>query len=102
MNAEYYYRRKLKPSELAPALGVGIAAGVAGFYIVQLLIQRTSLVPEGKLRQLGRPPEPNRDPRTAREHTTGSQPRDPGQARLTALPVGEDVPPLPSSGPKRG
>lgn len=102
MSAEYYYRRKLKASELAPALGAGIAAGLAGFYIVQLLIQRTPLVPEGKLRRLSRPPEPNRDPRTARDQTTGNQLRNPAQSRLTALPGGEDVPPPPSPGPKRG
>ncbi|MEJ7758494.1 MAG: hypothetical protein WKF55_02755 [Gemmatimonadaceae bacterium] len=45
MSEDYYYRRKLKAAELMPAVGVGIAAGLVGFYLVQLLVQRTPLVP---------------------------------------------------------
>jgi hypothetical protein len=102
MSAEYTYRKKLKPSELLPAIGAGIAAGLAGFYVVQLLIQRTPLVPEGKLRRLSRPPEPNRDPRTAPEQTKGNLEPDPKQTRLTSLPQSEEVPAPPSKRPIRG
>ena len=45
MSEDYYYRRQLGAVDLLPAIGVGVAAGVAGFYLVQLLIQRTPLVP---------------------------------------------------------
>lgn len=45
MNEDYYYRRQLGAADLLPAIGVGVAAGLAGFYLVQLLIQRTPLVP---------------------------------------------------------
>jgi hypothetical protein len=54
VSAEYYYRRRLGAKDLLPAIGVGVAAGLAGFYIVQLLIQRTPLVPQGEL-----PPAPS-------------------------------------------
>lgn len=49
MSAEYYYRRQLGAKDLLPAVGVGVAVGMAGFYLVQLLIQRTPLVPQGEL-----------------------------------------------------
>ena len=52
MSAEYYYRRQLGAKDLLPAVGVGVAAGLAGFYLVQLLIQRTPLVPQGDLRHV--------------------------------------------------
>ncbi len=45
MSEDYYYRRQLGVADLLPAIGVGVAAGLAGFYLVQLLIQRTPLVP---------------------------------------------------------
>jgi len=45
MSEDYYYRRQLGAADLLPAIGVGIAAGLAGFYLVQLLVQRTPLVP---------------------------------------------------------
>ena len=99
MSAEYTYRRKLKPSELLPAIGAGIAAGLAGFYVVQLLIQRTPLVPEGKLRRLSRPPEPNRDPRTEPKQAKGTQVRE---IRTTSLAATTEVPPPPSAHPMRG
>jgi hypothetical protein len=53
VSAEYYYRRQLGAKDLLPAVGVGVAVGLAGFYLVQLLIQRTPLVPQG---ELGRTP----------------------------------------------
>jgi len=43
--AEYFYRRSLTMSELLPAIGVGVAAGVVAFYISRLVLQRTPLVP---------------------------------------------------------
>jgi len=45
-----------------PAIGVGIAAGLAGFYLVQLLIQRTPLVPPDALAREPEPPEPRSGP----------------------------------------
>jgi hypothetical protein len=101
MSADYTYRRKLKSTELLPAIGAGIAAGLAGFYVVQLLIQRTPLVPEGKLRRLSRPPEPNRDPRTEPKQTKGSQERE-AKARITSLAESGEVPPPPAERPTRG
>lgn len=48
----YVFRRPLRPAELLPALGAGIAAGVATFYVVKLFLERTPLLPEE--RRLGR------------------------------------------------
>lgn len=45
MSAEYTYRRKLRASELMPALGAALGLGLAGFYFVRLLLQRTPLLP---------------------------------------------------------
>ena len=41
----YTYRRDLKAGELIPALGAGLAVGVAAFYVATLFLQRTPLVP---------------------------------------------------------
>lgn len=41
----YTYRRDLGPTELVPAIGVGVAVGMAAFYVATLLLQRTPLVP---------------------------------------------------------
>lgn len=49
VSREYTYRRDLRPLELIPAIGVGVAVGAAAFYIATLLAQRTPLVPGGKL-----------------------------------------------------
>jgi hypothetical protein len=43
---EYFYRRSLSVSELLPIVGVGVAAGVAAFYLVRLYRERTPLVPD--------------------------------------------------------
>ena len=41
--SEYVYRRRLKPVDLLPAIGVGIGVGAAAFYIAYLFLQRTPL-----------------------------------------------------------
>ena len=83
MSAEYYYRRRLGAKDLLPAIGVGVAAGLAGFYIVQLLIQRTPLVPQGELppspatplkRILGDRTEPETETHYGRELPPGQPP----------------------------
>ena len=83
VSAEYYYRRQLGAKDLLPAIGVGVAAGLAGFYIVQLLIQRTPLVPQGQLslpptkqpkRILGDRTEPRTETHYARELPPGQPP----------------------------
>ena len=57
MSEDYYYRRQLGVADLLPAIGVGVAAGLAGFYLVQLLIQRTPLVPSPAV--VREPPHPD-------------------------------------------
>ncbi len=47
--SEYYYRRKLGAKDLLPAVGVGVAAGLAVTYLVQLLIQRTPLASSAQI-----------------------------------------------------
>jgi hypothetical protein len=83
VSAEYYYRRQLGAKDLLPAVGVAVAVGLAGFYIVQLLIQRTPLVPQGELarapttppkRILGDGPEPETETHYARELPPGQPP----------------------------
>ena len=39
----YYYRRRLGALELLPAIGVGVGAGLAAFYLTRLLLERTPL-----------------------------------------------------------
>jgi len=88
VSAEYYYRRQLGAKDLLPAIGVGAALGLAGFYIVQLLIQRTPLVRQGELarapatppkRMLGDRSEPETETHFARELPPG---RPPGASAL--------------------
>ncbi len=83
MSAEYYYRRQLGAKDLLPAVGVGVAVGLAGFYLVQLLIQRTPLVPQGELgraqdftpkRMLGDRSEPKTETHFGRELPPGQPP----------------------------
>ncbi|HWL39236.1 MAG TPA: hypothetical protein VNO75_03280 [Gemmatimonadaceae bacterium] len=83
MSAEYYYRRQLGAKDLLPAVGVGVAVGMAGFYLVQLLIQRTPLVPRGELgrapdfppkRMLGDRSEPRTETHFGRELPPGQPP----------------------------
>ena len=44
--SEYYFRRRLTLRELLPAIGIGIGAGLAAFYVARVLAQRTPLRPE--------------------------------------------------------
>jgi hypothetical protein len=54
--AEYFYRRSLKTRELLPAVGLGVAAGVVAFYLANLYLQRTPLVPrDGSFTRRPRP-----------------------------------------------
>jgi hypothetical protein len=41
--AEYSYRRPLSLTELVPAIGVAIGAGLFAFYITRILLERTPL-----------------------------------------------------------
>jgi hypothetical protein len=43
--SKYYYRRsRLKGSETLRALGIGIVAGVAAFYVARIFLQKTPLI----------------------------------------------------------
>jgi hypothetical protein len=48
--SEYYYRRRLTVRELLPAIGVGLGAGLAAFYVAMVFAQRTPLRPERRPR----------------------------------------------------
>jgi hypothetical protein len=48
----YVYRRPLSGRELLPAIGVGVVAGFAAFYVARLFAERTPLLPEE--RRLGK------------------------------------------------
>lgn len=48
----YVYRRPLSGGELLPAVGIGVAAGFAAFYVARLFLERTPLLPEE--RRLGK------------------------------------------------
>ncbi|MGK2933614.1 MAG: hypothetical protein ACSLFE_00010 [Gemmatimonadaceae bacterium] len=61
MSAEYTYRRKLRATEMMPAIAAGLGVGLAGFYLARLLLQRTPLVPRrsgSTLTARTRPPQP--------------------------------------------
>lgn len=58
----YTYRRPLRGRELLPAIGVGIAAGLAAFYVARIMLQRTPLQPALRPRS-ARLPESRREPR---------------------------------------
>lgn len=55
----YTYRRDLEATELVPAIGVGVAVGIAAFYVATLLLQRTPLV-SGSL-AVKEPPDDDED-----------------------------------------
>lgn len=44
VSRDYSYRRDLSLTEMIPAIGAGVAVGVAAFYVARLLLQRTPLV----------------------------------------------------------
>jgi hypothetical protein len=54
----YVYRRPLSLTESLPAVGAGVAAGLAVFYVARLFLQRTPLLPEER--------------RLGKHHTSGS------------------------------
>lgn len=61
MSAEYTYRRKLRATEMMPAIAAGVGVGFVGFYLARLMLQRTPLVPRRSgsgLPARTRPPEP--------------------------------------------
>jgi hypothetical protein len=61
MSAEYTFRRKLRATDMMPAIAAGIGVGFAGFYLARLLLQRTPLVPRTKgsgVPARTRPPQP--------------------------------------------
>ncbi|HXT14487.1 MAG TPA: hypothetical protein VN706_02575 [Gemmatimonadaceae bacterium] len=43
----YFYRRALDARDLLPAIGVGVAMGLAAFYLTKLYLERAPLTPEG-------------------------------------------------------
>ena len=45
---EYSYRRTLGLSELLPAIGIGIGAGLFAYYVTRLMMQRTPLRVPGR------------------------------------------------------
>ena len=50
---DYYFRRDLTLREHLPAIGVAVGAGIAAFYVVRMLLQRTPLVPVRDIPTLG-------------------------------------------------
>jgi hypothetical protein len=46
----YVYRRPLSGRELLPAIGVGVVAGLAAYYVARLFAERTPLLPEERRR----------------------------------------------------
>jgi hypothetical protein len=46
----YVYRRELSGREILPAIGVGVAAGLAAYYVTRLFLERTPLLPEDRRR----------------------------------------------------
>ncbi|CAN5377019.1 hypothetical protein BH23GEM2_BH23GEM2_17260 [soil metagenome] len=61
MSTEYTYRRKLRATELMPAIAAGVGVGFAGFYLARLLLQKTPLVPRSSgsgVPARTRPPQP--------------------------------------------
>lgn len=47
----YTYRRTLTVAELLPAIGAGVVAGAAVFYLAGLLLQRTPLLADAAPRR---------------------------------------------------
>jgi len=68
--SEDYYRRALAGRDLVPALGAAVAAGIAAFYVVRVLTQRTPLVirTPGRLDPAGGEPGAAPRRRRVRDH----------------------------------
>jgi hypothetical protein len=62
--ATYYVRRPLVWRDLLPAIGAGLGAGLATFYVARLLLQKTPLVREQGIAQLDERGMVVRRPRT--------------------------------------
>jgi hypothetical protein len=58
--AEYYYRRALGVADLLKAATVGLGAGLAAFYVVHRLLERTPLTVEREQASPGRAPRRGR------------------------------------------
>jgi hypothetical protein len=61
MSAEYTYRRKLRATDLMPALAVGVSVGIVGFYVARVLLQRTPVFSRSAASRAlvrARPPQP--------------------------------------------
>lgn len=61
MSAEYTYRRKLRATEIMPAVAAGVGVGFVAFYLARLMLQKTPLVPRRSgsgIPARTRPPEP--------------------------------------------
>ena len=41
--SNYTYRRRLRGWDLLPAIGIGVGVGLAAFYVMSLMLQRTPL-----------------------------------------------------------
>ncbi|MBC7790622.1 MAG: hypothetical protein H7Z74_11800 [Anaerolineae bacterium] len=50
--ATHYYRRDVSARELMPAIGAGVFAGIAAFYVTRLFLQKTPLIRESGIAQL--------------------------------------------------
>ena len=61
----YIYRRQLSAAELLPAIGAAIGAGLLGFYVARVLLERTPL--EAAPREGRLVPAGTRAPRAARD-----------------------------------
>jgi len=42
--SRYYYRRALSAREMLPAIGAGVAVGLAAFYLARVMLEREPLV----------------------------------------------------------
>lgn len=51
--SQYYFRRPLGLRDSLPAIGAGVAVGLAGFYLARLFLQRTPLVPQAGVPVVG-------------------------------------------------
>ena len=65
---QYYYRRPLGLVESLPAIGAGVAAGLVGFYLARLFLQRTPLTVEDGIAAVGERGTIVRRPARQRSH----------------------------------